>query len=251
MQQCINGWLIIIANIYSALTKCQRLGWALCEDDLIHVLLKSLSGRKHQPHEMDEKLRLREEKSSDSDITLVRAEIWAQSGWPSELRWVNDSKKKGSLLLQGVLTPYKDASLPCREARFEFTSISTSPKNHSLFYLVLFYLCQKMPVLYCEWVSESHSVMSDSLWLHGLEPARLLCPWDSPGKNTGVGSCSLLQMIFPTQGSNPGFLHCRQILLPSEPPGKLRSAQKEQAIRWNLELLLFLFFFKNLLRYNA
>ena len=37
-------------------------------------------------------------------------------------------------------------------------------------------------------------------------------PWNSPGQNTGVGSCSLLQGIFPTQGSNPGLLHCRQIL---------------------------------------
>ena len=37
-------------------------------------------------------------------------------------------------------------------------------------------------------------------------------PWDSPGQNTGVGSLSLLQGIFPTQGSNPGLLHCRQIL---------------------------------------
>ena len=34
-------------------------------------------------------------------------------------------------------------------------------------------------------------------------PARLLCPWDSPGKNTGVGCHSCLQGIFPTQGSNP------------------------------------------------
>ena len=41
---------------------------------------------------------------------------------------------------------------------------------------------------------------------------RLLCPWNSTGKNTGVGSHSLLQGIFPTQGSNPGLLQCRQIL---------------------------------------
>ena len=39
-------------------------------------------------------------------------------------------------------------------------------------------------------------------------------PWNSPGQNTGVGSCSLLQGIFPTQGSNPGLLHCRQMLYP-------------------------------------
>ena len=41
---------------------------------------------------------------------------------------------------------------------------------------------------------------------HGLWPARLLCPWDSPGKNSGVGCHGLLQGIFPTQGSNPGLL---------------------------------------------
>ena len=46
----------------------------------------------------------------------------------------------------------------------------------------------------------------------GLQPARLLCPWNSPGQNTGVGSLSLLQGIFPTQGPNPGLLHCRKIL---------------------------------------
>ena len=54
----------------------------------------------------------------------------------------------------------------------------------------------------------SRSVMSDSLWPHGLEPARLLCP---PGKNTGVSCHALLQGIIPTQGSNPGLPHCRWI----------------------------------------
>ena len=47
---------------------------------------------------------------------------------------------------------------------------------------------------------------------HGLWSARLLCPWDSPGKNTGVGSHFILQGIFLTQGSDLGLLHCRQIL---------------------------------------
>ena len=48
------------------------------------------------------------------------------------------------------------------------------------------------------------------LWPHGLQPVRLLCPWDSPGKSTGVGSHALLQGIFPTQGSNLGLTHCRK-----------------------------------------
>ena len=50
--------------------------------------------------------------------------------------------------------------------------------------------------------SESLSVVSNSLWPHGL-----CSPWNSPGQNTGVGSLSLLQGIFPTQGSNPGLPH--------------------------------------------
>ena len=45
-----------------------------------------------------------------------------------------------------------------------------------------------------------------------LRPHGLYSLWNSPGQNTGVGSLSLLQGIFPTQGSNPGLLHCRQIL---------------------------------------
>ena len=55
--------------------------------------------------------------------------------------------------------------------------------------------------------SESCSVMSDSLRPHGL-----YSPWNSPGQNTGVGSLSLLQGIIPTQGSNPGLLHCGRLL---------------------------------------
>ena len=55
--------------------------------------------------------------------------------------------------------------------------------------------------------SESHSITSDSLWLHGLHS-----PWNSPGQNTGVGSLSLLQRMFSTQELNPGIPHCRWIL---------------------------------------
>ena len=54
--------------------------------------------------------------------------------------------------------------------------------------------------------SESRSVVSDS-----SQPRGLYSPWNSPGQNTGVGSLSLLQGIFPTQESNPGLLHFRRI----------------------------------------
>ena len=56
------------------------------------------------------------------------------------------------------------------------------------------------------------SVVSNFLWPCGLQPTRLLRPWDSSGKNTGVGSLSLLQGIFPIQGSNSGLPHGRQML---------------------------------------
>ena len=56
------------------------------------------------------------------------------------------------------------------------------------------------------------SVVSDSLRPYRLQPVSLLCPWDSSGKNTGVGCHALLQRVFLTQGSNLGLLHCRQIL---------------------------------------
>ena len=52
----------------------------------------------------------------------------------------------------------------------------------------------------------SRSVVFNSLWPHCLQPIRLLCPWNFPGKNTGEGCHFLLQRIFPTQGANPHLL---------------------------------------------
>ena len=68
-------------------------------------------------------------------------------------------------------------------------------------------LQKRIPLYISESESRSLSVVSDT-----LRPHRLYSPRNSPGQNTGVGSLSLLQGIFPTQGSNPGLLHCRRIL---------------------------------------
>ena len=65
--------------------------------------------------------------------------------------------------------------------------------------------------------SESCWVVSDS-----LRPQGLFSPWNSPGQNTGVGSLSLLQGVFPTQGPNPGLLQCRWILYQLSHKGSLR-----------------------------
>ena len=53
----------------------------------------------------------------------------------------------------------------------------------------------------------SHKVMSDLLQPRGLQPTKLLCPWDSLGKNTGVGCHFLLRGIFPTEGLKAHLLH--------------------------------------------
>ena len=65
--------------------------------------------------------------------------------------------------------------------------------------------------------------MSDSVRPYGLQPARFLCPRDSPRNNTGVGCCALLQGIFSTQGLNPHLLcllNWQVCSLPTPPPGK-------------------------------
>ena len=66
-------------------------------------------------------------------------------------------------------------------------------------------------------VSESHWVVSNCLRPHGP-----YSPWNSPGQNIGVTSLSLLQGIFPTQGSNPGLPYCRWILYQLSHKGKPR-----------------------------
>ena len=72
---------------------------------------------------------------------------------------------------------------------------------------ILMYPPQGSPWPHMKSESESHSIISDSLRPHGV-----YSPWNSPSQNTEVGSLSLLQGIFPTQGSNLGLPHCRLIL---------------------------------------
>ena len=82
-----------------------------------------------------------------------------------------------------------------------------------------YYLCRSHIYVLCVL---SRSVMSDSLWPHGLDS-----PWNSPGQNTGVGSLSLLQGIFPTQGSNLRLPHCRRILYQLSHQGSPRILEWE------------------------
>ena len=70
--------------------------------------------------------------------------------------------------------------------------------------------CSGTEAARCTWLLLllfSRSVVSDSLGLHGVQPTRLLCPWDFPGKKSGAGCRCLLQGIFLTQGSNLRLVH--------------------------------------------
>ena len=93
------------------------------------------------------------------------------------------------IILPKVIIKYWPYSLFC----------TLHPCNLLILFLAVFNLL--LPFTYFE--SESQSVMSDSLWPHGL-----YSPWNSPGQNTGVGSLSILQGIFLTQELNQDLLNC-------------------------------------------
>ena len=101
-------------------------------------------------------------------------------------------------LLQGM----REVSFPTRDGTLDSCTefLTTGPPGKSPNFCVC--------VCVCVLVTQS----CPTLQPHGPQPTRPLCPWDSPGKNTGGGSLSLLQRIFLTQGSNPGLLQFWQIL---------------------------------------
>ena len=77
-------------------------------------------------------------------------------------------------------------------------------------------------------------LVTQSCWmLCNCIPPSLFCPWNSPVKNTRVGSHSLLQRVFPTQGSNPRLLLCRQILYRLSHQGSLRAAVPGHSVQIN------------------
>ena len=127
-----------------------------------------------------EELRLQSEKRIG-----LKIESWGFRGRASEEQ--SSSGKGGKMWCQG-----NKVGKNARKSNVKCPEIVKTVHWKWLFYLMF--------------ESESRSVVSDSLQPHGL-----YSPWNSPGQNTGVGSFSLLQGIFPTQGSNPGLLHYRQI----------------------------------------
>ena len=101
------------------------------------------------------------------------------------------------------------------------TSHCASSNRLYLIFIYQTYICM-MCLCIMSLLLVNCSVMSNSLWPYGLEPSRLHCPWNSPGRNTGVGSHCLLQGISLTQESNPCLLHLLLAgrFFTTEPPEK-------------------------------
>ena len=79
--------------------------------------------------------------------------------------------------------------------------------------------------------------MSNSLWPYGLQPSRLLCPWDSPGNNPGVRCHAFLQGTFFPQGSNwclLHLLHWQAGSLPLVPPAEKAMAPHSSTLAWKI-----------------
>ena len=104
-----------------------------------------------------------------------------------------------------------------------------NPRNGRAWWAAIYGVAQSRTRL--KWLSSSSSsnevkkrkcqlLSHVRLFLIPWTEASLLCPWNSPGKNAGVGSHSFLQGIFPTQGSNLGLPTLQEDSLPSELQGK-------------------------------
>ena len=78
----------------------------------------------------------------------------------------------------------------------------------------------------------SHFSQVQSCVTHGLQPTRLLCQWDFPGKNAGVGSLFLTQRELPDPGIQPGSSALHVDSLPAELPGKYHARSLEGYCTW-------------------
>ena len=84
--------------------------------------------------------------------------------------------------------------------------------------------CLQGPPIFSQ-MSRIHKKKKSQLCPTLCDPLGLYISWNSLGQNTGVGSLSLLQRIFPTQGLNPGLPHCRQILYQVSHKGSPRTLE--------------------------
>ena len=103
-----------------------------------------------------------------------------------------------------------------------FSSISKSKWIKQCIHNIFLSLYHAEVEYICQCAMLGHSVLSSSLWHHGLQPARLLWTGDSPGKNTGMGCHAFLQRIFPIRDWTQVYA-LQADSLPTESPGKSKN----------------------------
>ena len=113
--------------------------------------------------------------------------------------------------IPGMVEPGWLPSMGSHRVEHDWSDLAVAAAAESTIQVYLTVILKKSIAFSEKW-KWSHSVVSDPLRPHGLQPTRLLPPWDSPGKSIGMGCHFLLQGIFLTQGLNPGLLHSRQTL---------------------------------------
>ena len=135
--------------------------------------------------------------------------FWTGTLGPSQglFQWVNSSHQVAKVLepqlpqrLQNFsIELYNGLNVSLQNSYIEALATNVTILGNRVFDKVCVFEC---------WIT---SVVSDSLWPYGPWPARLLCPWDSPGVNSGVGFHALLQGIFSIQESNLHVLHLPEL----------------------------------------
>ena len=141
--------------------------------------------------------------------------------------WTTDSGQEACCTHQGSRPQWREPKLGKPPTFQRESSRQNRKQNCLIFVLREFVLVRKQicllpqetqppasKVICCALVLRSVAKSCLTLEPHGLRPTRLLCPWNSPGKDAGVGCHFLLQGIFPTQGSDLYLLHWQEDSLP-------------------------------------
>ena len=152
------------------------------------------------------------------DIEAARGRKYAATSSKQKLFSVTKNKSSVFLCLSGSQLALLSSIFPAAPPPPPVTSVCSSLLSYFWHSHLLPFTQDQGRLWLCLWpisgivgclVAKSWHIL---LWPHGLQPASLLCPWDFPGKNTGLSCHFFFQGIFPSQGLNPNLLHCRWIL---------------------------------------